>query len=613
VNADAAKSAEETGALASIHTFLFVEHSDLVLILAKVLFAVLMMMNVAVLLTWADRRQGAMIQDRVGPNRAVIWLPTWLAQAMAVVPALAAAAAVIGLAFTGPEGAARTTWAILFSQAAIFVTWFTGLVIAGRVAKRGPRSSFDFFIQSVGGRNIVYGGLAAHGVAFLLGSALRGSEEGRFLQDLGYGGGAALLAFAIVAGAVWAALAIRKEPRVGLRLAGTLHAAADGLKTLWKEDFIPPGADKFLHSIAPMISFFPALVVFAVIPFGDTLCFGTDAAGNVDLRKLFSHVEEGVCATGAVPLQVANLNIGLLFFFALAGTGIVGAALAGWASNNKYSLLGGLRAASQMVSYEVAMGLTLIGALMIYGTLELDKIVLWQSQHAWGIFVQPFAFFLFFAAAVAESKRIPFDLPEGESEIVAGYFTEYAGMKFAMFFFSEYIAVVSSSALMVTLFLGGWHLPFFTREGLHIEIAGNVLFHQALPHGLVVLLGLVGFLGKLITLCWLQLMIRWTLPRFRYDQLMRLGWRKLLPSSLVNILLTGLLILVIAGLGGAVQRWLGVAAELSMAFLALLGIAGFVWFFVFMLAPAKKRRLLATTSAQFAAALGGTRSARMGA
>jgi NADH-quinone oxidoreductase subunit H len=138
-----------------------------------------------------------------------------------------------------------------------------------------------------------------------------------------------------------------------------------------------------------------------------------------------------------VPLQVATLNIGLLYFFALAGTGIVGAALAGWASNNKYSLLGGLRAASQMVSYEVAMGLTLIGALMIYGTLRLDRIVVWQAEHTWGIFVQPLAFFLFFAAAVAESKRIPFDLPEGESEIVAGYFTEYAGMKFAMFFFSS--------------------------------------------------------------------------------------------------------------------------------------------------------------------------------
>jgi NADH-quinone oxidoreductase subunit H len=228
------------------------------------------------------------------------------------------------------------------------------------------------------------------------------------------------LVFAIVFGAGYAAYSVRLEKRVGLRLIGLLHAAADGLKTLWKEDFIPPNADRLLHSLAPLISFFPALAVFAVIPFGDTLCFGVDSDGQIDLLKLAAAVpREGVCAQGAVSLQIANLNVGLLYFFALAGTGIVGAALAGWASDNKYSLLGGLRAASQMVSYEVTMGLALIGAMMVYGTLRLDEMVRWQSEHTWGIFVQPLAFFLFFAAAVAESKRIPFDLPEGESEIVA--------------------------------------------------------------------------------------------------------------------------------------------------------------------------------------------------
>jgi NADH-quinone oxidoreductase subunit H len=614
VKADAAAAAPEAAKF-SLAELLLVEHSDIVLILVKVLFAVLMMMNVAVLLTWADRRQGAMIADRIGPNRAVIWLPTWFAQGGLVAPAAGLAGLVLFLAFgQGAEGAARTTWAILLSQAAIFLTWFTGIVIAGRVSARGARTKFDLWIQSVGGRNIAFIGLGAHGLAFLLGSAFRGTEFGASLRDFGFGGGAALLAAVALGGAGYAAYAIRREKRVGLRLAGTLHAAADGLKTLWKEDFIPPGADRLLHSIAPMISFFPALVVFAVIPFGDTLCFGTDAAGHVDLRKLFSSVDEsGVCTTGAVPLQVANLNIGLLFFFAIAGTGIVGAALAGWASNNKYSLLGGLRAASQMVSYEVALGLTTIGALMMYGSLRLDRAVIWQSEHAWGIFVQPLAFFLFFAAAVAESKRIPFDLPEGESEIVAGYFTEYAGMKFAMFFFSEYIAVVSSSALMVTLFLGGWHLPFLDRDGLRLAFGGNEIFFQALPHGLVILLGLLGFLGKTIALCWLQLTIRWTLPRFRYDQLMRLGWRKLLPASLVNILATGLVILVAQSIGGAAERWLGLAGELTMALVALAGIAAAVWFFVFMLTPPNKRKLLATTSAQFAAALGGTRTSRMSA
>src|SRR6185503_1554072 len=192
---------------------------------------------------------------------------------------------------------------------------------------------------------------------------------------------------------------------------------------------------------APLISFFPALVVLGTVPFGDTLCFGAAPQdvklgpltfikqGGLDPRQLLAAVpRDGICHEHALKLQVADLNIGLLFFFALAGTGIVGAALAGWSSDNKYSLLGGLRAASQMVSYEVTLGLTLIGAIMIYGSLQVDDMVRWQAQNAWGIFVQPIAFILFFAAAVAESKRIPFDIPEGESEVVAGYFTEYAGM-----------------------------------------------------------------------------------------------------------------------------------------------------------------------------------------
>src|SRR5690606_27708651 len=244
----------------------------------------------------------------------------------------------------------------------------------------------------------------------------------------------AVLAFVIAGGAAYAVYSIRNEPRIGLRLAGLLHPAADGLKTMFKEDFVPPNADRFLHGLAPFISFFPALVVLAVVPFGDTLCFGT-TDGSIDFGALAAVVpQSGVCTEGAVSLQVVDLNIGILYFFALAGTGIVGAALAGWASDNKFSLLGGLRAASQMVSYEVTLGLTIIGAVMIYGTLRIDEMVRWQGEHAWGIFVQPLAFFLFFAASVAEAKRIPFDIPEGESEIVAGYFTEYSGMKFAMFF-----------------------------------------------------------------------------------------------------------------------------------------------------------------------------------
>jgi NADH-quinone oxidoreductase subunit H len=588
------------------------------LVLVKVLLVVLVFMHVAVFLTWADRRQGAMIQDRIGPNRAVVWLPTPIAQGLALGPALLVSAGILFFVLgTEVSDERRATYGVVFSQLAILFTWLTGIVIAGKVRQRGARNSFDAWILSLGDpRNFFYFGLAAHVGLLLLGAALAGTTAGQSLAEVEYGPGAFLLVFMILAGAGYAAFSIKDEPRVGLRLIGLLHAAADGLKTIFKEDIIPPGADKFLHSLAPIISFFPALVVFAVIPFGDTLCFGTDPDGHILLSELAEVVPRSraeMCAEGAVRLQVVDLNVGLLFFFALAGTGIVGAALAGWASDNKYSLLGGLRAASQMVSYEVTMGLTLIGAILIYGSLRLDEMVAWQAQNAWGIFVQPLAFFLFFAAAVAESKRIPFDLPEGESEIVAGYFTEYAGMKFAMFFFSEYVAVVSSSALLTTIFLGGWHLPFIERDGIHIAIGDTVFFSQQLSHGLVIVLGVVAFLLKVVTLCWLQLMIRWTLPRFRYDQLMRLGWRKLLPASLVNILATGLIVTLIGVAGAKLVPVLDTLGDLTMAALALAGLGGVVYLAVFLLKPRQKVQVYASTSAQFAAQAGGTRSVRMGA
>jgi NADH-quinone oxidoreductase subunit H len=218
---------------------------------------------------------------------------------------------------------------------------------------------------------------------------------------------------------------------------------------------------------------------------------------------------------------------------------------------------------------------------------------------------------MFFAAAVAESKRIPFDLPEGESEIVAGYYTEYAGMKFAMFFFAEYIAVVTSSALIAAIFLGGWHLPFVNRAGIEIAIGNQVYLSQALPHALVVAIGALGFVLKTIALCWVQLTIRWTLPRFRYDQLMRLGWRVLLPASLINIMITGMLILLVQDAGPALAQGLDVAADVTMLALAAAGVWALVQFVLFLLKPARKRRLLAASSAQFAAAMGGTRSTRM--
>jgi NADH-quinone oxidoreductase subunit H len=580
----------------------------------KAFVVVMFAMNVAVLLTWADRRQGAAIQDRVGPNRAVVWLPTKVAQVMAVLPALGVVAGVLGFVMTNKfEGETRGAASIIFSQLAIFFLWMTGLVIAGKVAGRGPRNSFDVFIASIGDpRRFVYAGFALHAIALALGVIYRGTETGNTLEEAGVAVGAALLAFAIVFGAGYAAFSIRNEPRVGLRLFGLLHPAADGLKTIFKEDFIPPNADKFLHSIAPVIAFFPALVVLGVVPFGAGLCFGADpSTGRIAFDQLAATLPPEGCTGITLPLQVVQLDVGVLYYFALAGTGIVGAALAGWASDNKFSLLGGLRAAGQMVSYEVTMGLTLIGAFMVYGTLRVEEMVAWQAENTWGLFVQPLAFVLFFTAAVAESKRIPFDLPEGESEIVAGYYTEYAGMKFAMFFFAEYIAVVTSSALMAALFLGGWDLPFLRGQGLHIAIGDTVLVSETLPHVLVVVIGALGFVLKTITLCWLQLTIRWTLPRFRYDQLMKLGWRKLLPASLANILVTGVVILAIQSAGPSVSHALGVMSDVTKLLLALLGLGAAVWFVLFLLKPRNKRRSLASTSAQFAAALGGTREARM--
>ena len=597
---------------------------EVILMVVKIVLVILaMIMPLAIMLTWADRRLGAMIQDRVGPNRTVVWLPTPVAQGAAVAPALGVAALVAFIAFghrvgfgQPPVGAAFTSSAFVFSQLAVFLTWATAAIISGLVMRRGARSSLDLWIGSFRPRLIVYVGLGAHFLIVLVGSALRGTEQGLLLRDAGYGGGAGLLIFAILFGAAYAAFSIKDEPRVGLRLLGLPHAfVADGLKTLWKEDFIPPNADRFLHGLAPLISFFPALTVFAVIPFGDTLCFGTGPEHHLEFSSLLrlAHLvpREGMCTQGALRLQVVDLNVGILYFFALAGTGIVGAALAGWASDNKYSLLGGLRAASQMVSYEVTMGLTLIGAMMVYGTLRLDEMVRWQGANTWGIFVQPLAFILFFTSAVAESKRIPFDLPEGESEIVAGYFTEYAGMKFAMFFFSEYIAVVSSSALLATIFLGGWNLPFLYRDGFHVAFGGTTLIDQPLSHGLVIVLGVLAFLLKVVTLCWLQLVIRWTLPRFRYDQLMKLGWRTLLPISLVNILATGLGVLLLQGAEGGFAGALRALCDASNLLVAAAMIGAVVWLVVFLLKPVHKRRMLASTSAQFAAQMGGTRSARM--
>jgi NADH-quinone oxidoreductase subunit H len=592
--------------------------TEIILSVVRAVFVVMFGMNVAVIMTWVDRRQGAMIQDRVGPDRAVIWLPTKVARPLAVLPALAAAAAVMAIAFLDKQsrGDAPVSMgrAILFSQLAVFTTWATLAAAVAHIRRRGVESGLDRAIASLGGaRELAVIGVSAQIGLLLAMSLVSQSRLGELVAGAAYGGGVLLLAAAILAGAAFAAVNMKGE-RVGLRLLGLLHPAADGLKTAFKEDIIPLGVDRLMYGLAPWLAFFPSLVVMACLPFGDTLCFGTTPEGGIDITALQMSVPaDGVCTTGALQLQVADLNVGILYFFAVAGTGIVGAALAGWASDNKYSLLGGLRAASQMVSYEVTLGLTLVGAMMLYGSLQVDDMIRWQRENTWGIFAQPLAFVLFFTAAVAESKRIPFDIPEGESELVAGYFTEYCGMKFAMFMFSEYIAMVSAGAVMAAIFLGGWDVPFLQRDGIHVAIGDTVLWSQQLAHPLVIFLGFLGFVFKVLFMCWLQLSIRWTLPRFRYDQVMRLGWRVLLPLSLGNILVTGLLILIAGSASEPFQRGLSVAGDLTKAVVAAGGLVALVALVRFLLSPPRHQRLVASTSAHFAAAAGGTRKAEMGA
>jgi NADH-quinone oxidoreductase subunit H len=321
---------------------------------------------------------------------------------------------------------------------------------------------------------------------------------------------------------------------------------------------------------------------------------------------MMSH--QWACPGHTVGLQIADLNVGILYIFAMGGTGVVGAALAGWASDNKFSLLGGLRAASQMVSYEVAMGLSLVGLFLVTGTVRLNAMVEWQGENAWGIFVQPFAFFLFLAALIAETKRTPFDQPEGESEIVAGYFLEYSGMKFGMFYMGEYIELLISSAILVTLFFGGYQLPFLHHDGITVAIGDSVLFEYKMLHGAVVAISALAFFFKVTVMIFLQIFIRWTLPRFRYDQVMKLGWTRLLPFSLANIMVTGILVLAANEAGPAAASVLKVAADLTQAIVALGALAAFVALIVGLLEPVERKRFLSSTAARFAAAAGGTKA-----
>ncbi len=284
---------------------------------------------------------------------------------------------------------------------------------------------------------------------------------------------------------------------------GILQPIADGVKMFLKEDFIPAKADKWLFIIGPGIAMFTALITSAVIPWGPKLhLFGRD-----------------------ITLQVADINIGILYVFGVISIGVYGIMIGGWASNNKYSLYGAIRASSQMISYELAMGVSAITIVLLSGSLSLNDIVAQQSG-VWNIVYQPVAFLIFFICALAELNRAPFDLPECESELVGGYHTEYSSMKLGLYLFAEYTSMFVSSAIMSILFFGGYNFPGMSH------FSGNTL----------AILGIAAFAIKIFLFIFVIMWIRWTIPRFRFDQLMHLGWKSLLPLSLINLLVTGLVI-----------------------------------------------------------------------
>lgn len=334
----------------------------------------------------------------------------------------------------------------------------------------------------------------------------------------------------------------------GITVLGLLHPLADVLKLLTKEDVVPKGANRFMHLIAPVIAAVPAIASFAVIPYGGIYQFGDTT----------------------INLVVADLDWGLLYIFAIASIATYGTVIAGWASNNNWSLLGSLRASAQMISYEVTMGLSVVGLFMCFQTLRLTDMGVAQDstfrifgflEHiglvesigflghltlpSWGILLQPLGFVMFLTCAMAENKRPPFDLPEGESEIIAGYFLEYSGMRFGLFYMSEFIEVVVIAALMTALFLGGWAIPWLSQA----EIIGGItpIFGAGVATALCMVLHVLTFFLKVIVMIWLQMQIRWTLPRPRYDQVMDLCWKVMLPLSIANILVTGLVILFLQG------------------------------------------------------------------
>jgi len=330
----------------------------------------------------------------------------------------------------------------------------------------------------------------------------------------------------------------------GTSAGGMWFLLADALKMLTKERFTPGNRTKFLFDLAPVLAFAPIFALFAIVPVG----------AGIPLGKIVE--AEGALGQVSVALQLANPDAGLLYLFAIASLSVYGTSLAGWSSNNKFALLGSVRAASQMISYEVSLGLSLVGTMIAFRTLRLEEMVAAQGQAvlgpvpALGILLQPIGFLVFFASAFAETKRAPFDLPEGESEIV-GYFVEYSGMQFGLMFLSEFVEIVVLSGIVTAVFLGGSHPVLF--EGW-LKANLSPLWFASVGAGV--------FLAKMMVLMWLQLTIRWLLPRFRYDQIQKLCWKILLPVSIVNVFVTGAAVLLDPSL--ELLAWIGLASLVAI-------------------------------------------------
>ena len=348
-------------------------------------------------------------------------------------------------------------------------------------------------------------------------------------------------------------------PFTDIRLFGLGQALADAAKFLLKEQFVPASVNRFYFNLAPILAMVPALVTVAVIPFSP----------GFDLRPIASwvapHLGWEVATVEAFRISgvIANLDIGLLFVFAVISLSVYGIVLAGWASNSKYPFLGGIRSSAQIISYEIAMGASVVPVFLVTGNLNLGKIVDYQVQNGWLAFPSlsggiwgvllgvclAFSFLVFLIASFAETNRLPFDLPEAETELVGGYHTEYSGMRFALFFLGEYAAMVSASAIMVTVFLGGWSLPlpWFNGQPMPEAVFGlvlpNWLAGQAMPWWFG-FLSVGVFLAKILFFIALFIVIRWTLPRFKYDQLMSLGWKVFIPLAFVNIFVVAALVLL---------------------------------------------------------------------